>query len=277
VRYVLLAPFVAALFPATAFGATCEESFAKKGAVIGGLRFTAAVTVPDLSPETAINQLRGIVLARGYDVLTDEAADGSMLIEQRQTGKTRSFPIIATATQEGKAGTVQLEARLRGGMIVKEADARTELCAVLSQIKGGKAGLAAARAGKGAVAVAGAALKISALGLSQQLSKEKERNAAAIPLRYKGKAFTVDGSVDYVTKDGDSYRVAFDIPEPYEQAIRLPGQADFKTDISCMMAKGQAAYALTLKPRRSIKLTGTFLQYREYPPIMWLSDCRPAS
>lgn len=276
-RYVLLAPLVAALFPATAFGATCEESFVKKGAVIGGLRFTASVTVPDLAPETAINQLRGIVLARGYDVLTDEAADGSMLIEQRQTGKARSFPIIATATQEGKTGTVQLEARLRGGMIVKEADARTELCAVLSQIKGGKAGLAAARAGKGAVAVAGAPLKISALGLSQQLSKEKERNAAAIPLRYKGKAFTIDGSVDYVTKDGDSYRVAFDIPEPYEQAIRLPGQADFKTDISCMMAKGQAAYALTLKPRRSIKLTGTFLQYREYPPIMWLSDCRPAS
>jgi hypothetical protein len=262
--------------PSIAIGATCEDTFVKKGAVIGGLKFTATVTVPDLTPTSAIYQLRGIALGRGYDVLSEEAEDGSMLMEQAQTGKARSFPIIATATSAGRAGTVSLQANLRGGMMTKDEAAKGELCGMLNLIKGGKLGLAAAAKGRGAVATAGAPVKISALGLSQQLSKEKERNVAAIPLRYKGKSFTIDGSVDYVRKDGDGYRVAYKIMEPYEQAIRLPGQASFKTDISCIMAKGQAAYALTLKPNKSVKLTGTFAQYRDYPPIIWFENCRPA-
>jgi hypothetical protein len=272
---VSLAAF-AFFVPSGALGATCEDTFVKKGAVIGGLKFTAMVTVADLTPSSAIYQLRGIALGRGYDVLAEEAADGSMLIEQAQTGKARSFPIIATATSAGRAGTVTLQANLRGGMMTKDEAAKAELCGMLNLLKGGKAGLAAAAKGRTTVATAGAPVKISALGLSQQLSKEKERNVAAIPLRYKGKSFTIDGSVDYVRKDGDSYRVAFKIMEPYEQAIRLPGQADFKTDISCLMAKGQAAYALTLKPNKSIKLTGTYSAYRDYPPIMWFDNCRPA-
>ncbi len=263
--------------PMAAHAGQCEDTFVKKGAVIGGLKFTAMISVPDLTPTSAIYQMKGIALGRGYDVLTEEAADGSMLIEQAQTGKVRSFPIIVTATTAGKTGTVTLQANLRGGMIAKEEGAKTEMCSMLNMLKGGKAGLALAAKGRTATGGGAAPVKISALGLSQQLSKEKERNAAAIPLRYKGKSFTIDGFVDYVTKDGDGYRVAYKIMEPYEQAIRLPGQADFKTDISCMMAKGQAAYALTLKPRKSIKLTGTFAQYREYPPIIWFENCRPAT
>jgi hypothetical protein len=273
-RLVLSAALCAV--PVMAQAGQCEDTFVKKGAVIGGLKFTAMISVPDLTPSSAIYQMKGIALGRGYDVLTEEAADGSMLIEQAQTGKARSFPIIVTATTAGKTGTVTLQANLRGGMMTKEEAAKTELCAMLNMLKGGKAGQALAAKGRTATGGGAAPVKISALGLSQQLSKEKERNAAAIPLRYKGKSFTIDGSVDYVTKDGDSYRVAYKIMEPYEQAIRLPGQADFKTDISCLMAKGQAAYALTLKPRKSIKLTGTYSSYREYPPIMWLENCRPA-
>ena len=267
---------VAACVPSVAFGATCEETFVKKGAIIGGMKFTATVTVADLTPASAIGQMRGIAVPKGYDILSEEAQDGSMLMEQAATGKVRSFPIIVTATSAGRVGTVVLQANLRGGMTTKEEAAKAELCGMLNQLKGGKAGLAASARGKGAVATGAAPFKISALGLSQRLSKENERNAAAIPLRYKGKSFTIDGIVDYVRKDGDSYRVAFKIMEPYEQAIRLPGQSNFKTDISCLMARGQAAYSLTLKPNRSVKLTGTFYEYRDYPPIMWLDNCRPA-
>jgi hypothetical protein len=160
-------------------------------------------------------------------------------------------------------------------MMVNAEAAKTEMCAILNALKGGKAGLAAAAKAKSAVSTA-APLKISALALSQRLSKETQKNAAAIPLRYKGTSFTIDGSVSTITKDGQFYRVAFDIPEPYQQVLRIPGQAYFKTDISCLMAKGQSAFALTLKPRKSIKLTGTFRDFDEYRHIMWLSDCRPA-
>jgi len=272
----LIAALSLIALPAAANAGTCEDTFVKKGAVIGGLRFTATVTVPDLAPATAIYQVKGLALSRGYAVLSEEPNEGSMLIEQPQTGKTRSFPVIVSATQAGKIATVSLQANLRGGMITKEDAAKAEMCGLLNQIKGGKAGLAAAAKGRNATGSGGPIVKISALGLSQQLSKEKERNVEAIPLRYKGKTFTIDGQVDYVKKDGDAYRVAFKIMEPYQQAIRLPGQADFKTDISCLMAKGQAAFALTLKPNKNVKLTGTYANYREYPPIMWLSDCRPA-
>lgn len=276
-RFVIAAALAGLVLPGTAYAGQCEDGFVKKGAVIGGLKFTASTTVNDLSPPNAIYQLRGIALGRGYDVLTEEAADGSMLIEQAQTGKTRSFPIIVTAERSGKAALVTLQANLRGGMVTKDEAAKAELCGMLNMLQGGKAGIAAATRGKSAVAAGGAPVKISALGLSQQLSKEKQRNAEAIPLRYKGKSFTIDGPVDYVKKDGDAYRVAFKIPEPYEQVLRLPGQADFKTDISCLMAKGQAAYALTLKPNKMVKLTGSYINYRETPPIMWFGDCRPAN
>jgi hypothetical protein len=272
-KFVIAA--LALAIPSIAHAGQCEDTFVKKGAVIGGLKFTATRSVADLSPKSAIGQMRGIALADGMSVLSVEADDGSMLLEQAQTNKARSFPIIVTATQEAKLGTVTLQANLRGGMMTKEEDAKVALCGLLNKLQGGKAGLALAAKGLGAVGAVAAPVKITALGLSQQLSKERDRNAEAIPLRYKGKSYTIEGPVDYVKKDGDAYRVAFRIPEPHEQVLRLPGQSNTKTDISCLMAKGQAAYALTLKPNKMVKLTGTYDSYRETPPIMWLSNCRP--
>ncbi|HEV7233151.1 MAG TPA: hypothetical protein VGN36_02825, partial [Sphingorhabdus sp.] len=141
---------VTSLFPSLASAATCEETFAKKGSPISGLKFTATVTVPDLTPVSAIQQMRGIVAAKGYDIMADEAEYGSMLIEQPMTGKARAFPIQITATNEAKVGTVVMQANLRATMMVKDADAKTELCGMLNQLKGGKAGLALAAKGKGA-------------------------------------------------------------------------------------------------------------------------------
>lgn len=278
-RFRLAAALVptALLFAAgTANAATCEEAFVKKGNPITGLRFTAAVTVADLPPAVAIGQMRGIVAAKGYDIMADEAAYGSMLIEQPMTGSARAFPIHITATQTGGIGTVVMEAKLRAGQSVGGDAAKSEMCGILNQIKGGKAGAAAAKKGASATTVAAAPVKIDALSLSQQVSKDTERNAAGILTRYKGKQFTVDGLVEYVTKDGNAFRIGYKIPNPWEQAIRLPNQADFKTDIVCYMAPGQAAYSLQLKPGKSIKLTGTVEDFNEYKHVLWLKDCRPA-
>ena len=260
----------------TAHAAGCEETFAKKGNIIGGLRFTASVMVADLKPVTAIQQMRGIVAAKGYDIMADEAEYGSMLIEQPMTGSARAFPITITATEAGGASTVVMEAQLRAGQTTKDSAAKEDMCAMLNQIQGGKAGLAAAKQGKGATTVAAAPVKMSSLGFSQQVSKDTERNSAGVLTRYKGKQFTIDGQVDYVTKDGNAFRVGYKIPNPWEQAIRLPNQAPFKTDVVCYMAPGQAGYSLQLKPNKSIKLTGTVEDFDEYKHVIWLKDCRPA-
>lgn len=275
--------FAAALVPAalfftagTANAATCEEAFVKKGNPITGLRFSAAVTVADLPPAVAIGQMRGLVAAKGYDIMADEAEYGSMLIEQPMTGTVRAFPIQITATQTGGIGTVVMEAKLRAGQATKADAAMAEMCGMLNQVKGGKAGAAAAKKGAVATTVAAAPVKMNSLAFSQQVSKDTERNAAGILTRYKGKQFTIDGLVDYVTKDGKDFRVGYKIPNPWEQAIRLPNQAPFKTDIVCYMAPGQAAFSLQLKPNKSIKLTGTVEDFDEYKHVVWLKDCRAA-
>lgn len=273
---VALAPAALLCTAGTANAATCEEAFVKKGNPITGLRFTAAVTVADLPPAVAIGQMRGLVAAKGYDIMADEAEYGSMLIEQPMTGTVRAFPIQITATQTGGIGTVVMEAKLRAGQATKADAAMAEMCGMLNQVKGGKAGALAAKKGATATTVAAAPVKMNSLSFSQQVSKDTERNSAGILTRYKGKQFTIDGLVDYVTKDGKDFRIGYKIPQPYEQAIRLPNQAPFKTDIVCYMAPGQAAFSLQLKPNKSIKLTGTVEDFDEYRHVIWLKDCRPA-
>lgn len=273
---VAIAPAALLFTAGTANAATCEEAFVKKGNPVTGLRFTAAVTIADLPPAVAIGQMRGLVAAKGYDIMADEAEYGSMLIEQPMTGTVRAFPIQITATQTGGIGTLVMESKLRAGQTVKSDAAMAEMCGILNQVKGGKAGAAAAKKGAVATTVAAAPVKMNSLSFSQQVSKDTERNAAGILTRYKGKQFTIDGLVDYVTKDGKDFRVGYRIPEPYEQAIRLPNQAPFKTDIVCYMAPGQAAFSLQLKPGKSIKLTGTVDDFNEYKHVIWLKDCRAA-
>ena len=261
-------------FAGPASASTCEATFIKQGSFISGLTFIATTSVANLSPKSAIEQMRGIAVPRNYDILSEEASAGSMLIEQSLTEKARAFPIIISATAENGIGTVRMEARLRAAMSAKIEAARFEMCGMLAELKGGGAGLALAAAAKNAKGER-PPLRISSLALSHQVSKDAERNAAAVPLRYRHRVFTVSGTVDYIKKDGDYFRVAFNIPHPWEEAIRLPNVAPFKTDISCLMASGQAAYALTLKPGRSVKLTGTFHEFSEERHVLWLDKCRP--
>ena len=263
--------------PGAALAGTCEDSFTKKGNEISGIRFIATNVVPDLSPKIAIQQLHGIVATKGYDIITEEAEYGSMLIEQPMTGKARAFPIEITATQTSGIGTVVMEAKLRATMSVKKELAMAEMCSMLNQLKGGKAGIAAAKTGAGAVTVQAAPVAMSALAFSHQVSKDTERNASTVLTRYKGKQFTIDGTVNYVTKDPNGNRIGYDVPNPWEEAIRLPNIAPFKTDIVCYMGPGTAAFTAQLKPKKSIKLTGTVEDFDEYKHVIWLKDCRPAA
>ncbi|WP_323355873.1 hypothetical protein [Cyanobium gracile] len=230
----------------------------------------------ELTPATAIRQLRGIAATRGYDILSEEADDGSMLLEQPRSGSARPFPIIATAESAAGAATVKLEAKLPAGMSAGANGARTELCAMLGSLKGGPEGIAAAERSQGAVSSAGPVV-IDALVLSQQISQEADTNAASIPTRYQGKTFTIKGRVAHVAKDGGAYRIAYEIPNSTNDlAIRF-GKFRFLTQISCLAAKGQGAYALSLRTGQGIQLTGQYKDYDHARHVMWFEGCRPVN
>lgn len=270
---ISLALAVAALAAGAANAATCEDSFQRKGNPIGGLRFIATVSVPDMPPASAIGQMRGIVAPKGYDILADEPESGSMLIEQPQTGKARSFPIEILATEANGVGTVQMTAKLRPTMMVKDEMARAEMCGMLAQLKGGKAGLQLAARGKTAVTPTAAPLRMSVLRFSQQLSGEEEKSSASIPLRYRGKSFTLYGPVSYVGQHGGSHRVDFELVSNVLTDI-VPGQSSARLDVSCVLAPGQATYAQQLRAGKHVELTGRFDEISR--STIWLKDCRPA-
>lgn len=272
--------------PALALASSCEATFAKTGNPVTGLRYTAIQSVADITTADAVNQLRGILLARDYDVLAVEAETGEMLIEKPQSSMARSYPIIASASGDGKITTMQLRANLRAGVFAKAEVVREELCSVLAELKGGKAGLHAARLGKTATPGTGAPTALTAQTLADRLSKERDKNAEEIPLRYSGRSFTLSGTVERLQKQGDTYHVIFTIMDPSEKPFLLPGDSHVRTDIVCILAPGQSVYALTLKPRAnraplmppiysSVKLTGTYDSYTESPSVMYLSDCKP--
>lgn len=161
-------------------------------------------------------------------------------------------------------------------MNAKSDDVRPELCGMLGELKGGKAGKLAAAGGANAVSQQAAPTVLSAQEFSQQISKDAERNSAIIPLRYANRKYTLSGTVDYVIRDGNVYRVAFKILQPHQLAIRLPNMASSLSAVSCLMGPGTSVYTLQLKPGKSVKLTGIFHEYAEFKNVVWFKDCAPA-
>lgn len=265
----------AGLLPGMAHAGTCEETFIKKGSIITGPHYFAMISVPDLPVDIAINQMHGIVASRGYTIIAEEPAGGAMLIEQPMSGKSRAIPAEVKATSTNGVGTVQIEVKMRTGQSANADGVKSELCGMLSQLKGGKAGRLAASKGATATTHQGAPLELSAQAFSQQISKDAERNSATIPQRYAGRKFTLTGKVDYVIRDGQVYRVAFKILQPSELALRMPDMASTLSAVSCLMGPGTSVFTLQLKPGNSVKLTGTFQEYAEFRHVVWFKDCVP--
>lgn len=228
-----------------------------------------------MTPKSAIGQLRGIVSSRGYVVMSAEPESGSMLFEQSVSGKARGFPFTVSTSANGGATTVSIQAKLPAGMTANPASAKSETCQILGALKGGRAGAAAATAASGASAVGRSApIAMAAFSFSHQISKDIQRNPAATELRYRDQTFILNGTVGSLDKWGSSYAVMFDIPEPHQEALRLPNQAPFKTDIVCKMAAGQATFYLQLKPGKGIKLSGAFDSLDTDSHVLVLKDCR---
>lgn len=263
------------LAPTVVFAGQCEDSFSKAGNMITGQRFSARVTVPDLSPASAIQQLRGIVVAKQYQVITDDPESGAMLFEQAMQNGARGFPLTASAVSDGKSGTVTIEAKLKRGMSAQDNEAKTQLCSLLAQLKGGKAGAQAAAKGKSATNKAQPALKMSVLAFSNTILNDWDKNKAAVVPRYKGRSFIIHGRVDSVYPNSDgSYSVYYEKIDPMSLPIVLPGQQRDHVQVICRVPKSQSTFALTLKTNARITLQGVFDDFN-YPRI-WLTDCKPS-
>lgn len=251
----------------------CEETFRKGGNPVTGLRFVAERSVADLSPASAVGQLRGIVITKGYIVMAAEPEAGTMLIEQPATGKARGFSIEISVSEAEGHGTVRMEARLRAAMAVKDAVARAEMCGILSQLQGGKAGIALAKKGNSAEAASTAPLRMSVLRFSSQIGGEARKSSVSIEPRYTGRVFTLYGPLASVSRAGEGYRIDFKLVDNMLASL-APGTG-YRAEVSCRLAPGQSTYAQTLKPNSHVELTGTFDSYDESQSRVWLRDCAP--
>jgi len=269
----LFLPFWA--FSMAALAASCEERFSKSGNPLTGTKYESSVTVPSLSVADAVGQLHGIAVQKKLDILTEDAANGSMLLEDRESMRHKPIPYVISVEGEGDAVAIQVMVKLNKGAIAKAEDAKKEICSILAQVKGGEEGKAAALQGAGAEGANGPR-RVDAVMLSLELSRQTKDSAESIPLRFKDRAFVVSGRVKYVIKDGNVYRVAFDIPEPKDMFLK-PGPLDpyFKTDISCLMAPSQAAWTIALRPGEKVRLAGKYSDFDQFKHVMWLEGCKP--
>ncbi len=254
--------------------AGCEESFTKQGNPLTGTKYSASVSVADVSVADAMAQLRSIAVGKKLDVLTEDVENGSMLLEYRESFRNKPIPFVVSVAGEGGGVSISMLVKLNKGALAKSDDAKTEICSILSAVQGGEAGRRAALHG-GEGAGDAAPRQVDAFRWSMELARQTQESAESVPFRNKGKAFTVSGKVDYVRKDGDVYRVAFDIPEPGSSPLRLPGAATFKIDVSCLMAPKHSAWAVALRPGEKVKLTGVYSDFDSIRKVIWLEGCKP--
>ena len=85
------AAFALLALSAPALAGECEDNFKKSGNPIVMTTYSSAVTVPNLSRADALAQMRGIMVAEKMDVMAEDVEQGTLLVEQRQSGSTLLF------------------------------------------------------------------------------------------------------------------------------------------------------------------------------------------
>lgn len=253
---------------------TCEANFSKSGSPFSGTQYTSAVTVGNLSPADALNQMRGIMIAEKMDVITEDPEGGTLLVEQRATATARAIPTLVSVTGEGTATRIEMMVRIDKGVLARQEDIRRYLCELLAKPQGGEAGrLAAAQGAK--TQNAGFSAQKDAFVFSMEIANEAKANAVALNARHKGRTYTLSGTIDYIQQDGDDYNVSFDIPQMRDRALSpLPGQASFRVGLACLFRPSQLATVLTLREKQRVTFTGTFYRYDDVKKVAWLENCK---
>jgi hypothetical protein len=251
------------LFASTStLATTCEESFKKSGNPFTGTSYTASVTVPGLSVDSAIKQMRAIAVNKKMDVLNEDAAGGSLLIEEPSTVTHKPLSFIITASNDGE---VSMLLKLNKGAFGGSDSIRQGMCEMMAQVRAGQAGEALANQADVAVKP----VEISAPRLSDKIDFEAKDNRAAIGARYAGKVFLISGTSADVRKEDGKYVVVFKTIFDRDDPVG-------KTRVLCRMATNQTAFALSIKEGDNLKLTGSFdtFDYGAVDRDFILKDCK---
>lgn len=271
-RHVLIALAIAGAAP-FAHAGECEDNFRKSGNPFTGADFASRVTVPQLSVRHALGQLRGILIAEKMDVITEDPDGGSMLVEQRSTAMTRAVPILINVSDDAGAAAIEMTVKTEKGQFARQESMRSEVCRLLGQVQGGKAGVAAVAQGAKARNSADVTAK-DVYVFSREIAREAKGNALAVTARHRGRQYALKGEVDYVQEDGRDYNVSFRVPDQRDVAIRVPGDDAPRVGVACLFRPNQLANVLTFRKGDKANFTGTFLRYDDGQRTFWLENCR---
>jgi hypothetical protein len=119
-----------------ASAASCSDHFKAQGESSSGIEYFAAAVVADVSPASALNQLRVIAASDGFKVHNEKSNldEGRLVIEQVKG--SRPFLIALTAVQKGAASELFIQTRLNAGATAKAEDMRQAMCGMLARVKG---------------------------------------------------------------------------------------------------------------------------------------------
>lgn len=247
---------------------TCEDSFTKKGNPFTGTTYSTTVSLPDLSVESTLGQLRGIAARKGMDILTEDAASGTMLIEEPESATHKSLPFTINAQEYQGTGRVEMVLKLNRGAFASKDGIKSAMCEMLAQLKSGKAGTDAAAAAHANHEQA-EAIEITPRTFSQQIARQAKDNPAVINARYKDKRYRLVGSVASIRGDDGQYTVFFD-----DGSSPMDSNYADHVSVLCNMAPSQNAYALSLRKDDDVNLTGTFDRYDSMMRMVVLKGCQ---
>jgi hypothetical protein len=284
--------------------ATCEETFKAIGDPRNGLAFLAERSMPGLSVDSALGQIRRYGLDEDFIVGADtmDGKDGQVYLVQDSSNP----PVVVTFTARSD-GMVGLATKLARGQKMEVEAGKQNMCGMLNKLKTGKEGEAIAADARSKSDM-NRVTDTTAVDLSESLGKEakklsramnagsfkdlllgthtspdqlRDRNAMLMPLvaKYTGRKYRIDGEV--YTASINQYSGVGEVAWLVTKKRGLLGirQDDDMNNgqftVVCAVARDQIPLVMTLRIHDFAKLEGTV--DRIDLSGVHLKDCRQAN
>lgn len=296
---------VALLFSSfNTLAATCEETFKSIGDPRNGLAFLAERTMPGLSVDSALGQIRQYGTDEKFVVGADsvDSKGGQVYLVQDSSNP----PVVVTFTARPD-GTVGLATKLARGQKMDVEAGKQYMCGMLNKIKTGKEGEAIAAEAR-SKSDANRVTDTTAVDLSESLGKEakklsramnsgsfkdlllgthtspdqlRDREAMFMPMvaKYSGRKYRIDGEVYTagINQYSGEGEVAWLVTKT--RGLLSVRQDDDMNNgqftVACAVARDQNPLVMTLRSHDFAKLEGTV--DRIDLSGVHLRDCRQAN
>ncbi|QWT22433.1 hypothetical protein KPL74_10645 [Bacillus sp. NP157] len=266
--------------------ATCEETFKSIGDPRNGLAFLAERTMPGLTVDSALGQIRQYGTDEKFTVGADtmDGKNGQVYLLQDSSNP----PVVVSFTARAD-GTVGLATKLARGQKMDAEAGKQYMCGMLNKLKTGKEGEAIAAQARSHSDM-GRVTDTTAVDLSQSLGKEtqklsramnggsfkdlllgthtspdqlRDRDAMFMPLvvKYTGRKYRIDGEV--YTASINPYNGVGEVAWLVTKTRGLLGirQDDDMNNgqftVTCAVATDQNPLVMTLRIHDFAKLEGT--------------------